>query len=191
MNKIENFAAIPAKDQIAFATSLLKTINSEKIFHDDAPFELTGVEPDDLTGGLTIYVDHTNLVDVTREATWTCDHEDDAENVPTSFETNFDNFLITDAKKAFKTLETVIEGYKVELDVTDVDVADEDAEVEVDSISHEDSGIGDYEHFGFRGHDSHPYVEVTGTLTYGCECQLALFVEAADETSAEPDVEEV
>lgn len=187
MDRIENFAAIPAMDQIAFATKLVKTLNSEKTFHDDAPFELTGVEPDDLTGGLTVYVDHTNLVAVIRKATWTCDHEDEAEDCPAAVETDFENFLMEDAKKAFKTLETSVEGYKVTLEVVDVDVADKDAEVEVDHISHEDAGIGDYEYFGFRGTDSQPYVEVTGTLTYMCECQLALFVESAEVPEVELD----
>lgn len=183
MDRIENFAEISAQDQLTFANSLITRINSERIFHDDAPFRVTGVDSDDLTGVLTIYVDHTNLIGVCRKATWTCEHEDDAEDAPSRFETNFENHLGEDAKKAFKTLEATIEGYKVELDVTDVDIVDEDPEVEVDHISYEDAGIGDYEYFGYRDTDSQPYIEVTGTLTYGCECQLALFVESSNESS--------
>ena len=187
MDKIANFAVIPVVEQFDFATKLVKTLNSEKTFHDDAPFEITGVEPDDLTGGLTVYVDHTNLIEVIRKATWTCDHEDEAEDPPAAVEADFENFLMEDVKKTFKTLETVIEGYKITLDITDQEVVDGDPEVEVDHISHEDAGIGDYEYFGFRGTDSQPYVEVSGTLTYLCECRLALFVEAVEVPEVELD----
>ena len=68
---IENFAALSTQEQIAFATALLKTINSESTFAD-VKFELVGVEPDDLTGGLQVDVSHTESIDVSRSATWTC-----------------------------------------------------------------------------------------------------------------------
>lgn len=190
MNRIENFAAVPAKDQIAFATALVKTINSEKTFHAEAQFELTGVEPDDLTGGLAISVEATEPIEVCRAATWICDHEDEAYTAPERFDAEFDNFLLTDAKAAFKTLETVIDGYKIELDVSDADETDDNAEVEVENISHEDAGIGGYEYFGWEGHDSRPYIEVTGTLTYTCDCGLTFFVEPMDEVPTEPEVKE-
>lgn len=175
---IENFADIPAKEQISFATALIKTINSEKTFSDDVQFELVGVEPDDLTGGFVVKVSHDKSIAVARKATWTCDTEEDAEDVPADFEADFDNYLLDDAKKAFKTLSTTIEGYQVSLEVADADEDDSlDPEAEVENIRHEDAGIGDYEYFGFKGHDSRPYVEVDGIITKYYECAIALYVE--------------
>ncbi len=178
MSAIENFAALPVKEQREFAAALLKTINSEKTFHDDTTFEIINVEADDLTGGLMIEVSHTDFIVVDREANWTCAYEDEAEHDP-GFDANYENSIYDDAKKAFKTLSTVIDGYKVSLEVSDVD-ADETVEVEVDRISHEDGGIGGYEYFGHSGHDSQPYVEVEGIIAKACDCGLAFFVEPDD-----------
>ena len=181
MDRIENFAAIPFKDRVLFADSLIKTINSEKIFCEEIHLDLVGVEPDDITGGLILKVSPVGPITVTRKASWTCDTEEDAEDVPANSETDFENYLMEDTKKAFKTLETIIEGYKVSLEVSDVDEDDRlDPEVEVTTISHEDDGIGSYEYFGFTGTDSRPYVVVEGTLTTRCDCNLELYVEVDD-----------
>ena len=73
-----------------------------------------------------------------------------------------------------------------------VTCSEDTVEVEVENISHEDAGIGDYEYFGFRGHDSHPYIEVTGTITRVCECVLALSVLPIDSYEiVEDEAEEV
>lgn len=183
MSVIENFAALPVKEQIEFATALLKTINSEKIFTDDTTFEITGVEANDLTGGLEIEVSHANPIEVRREATWTCEDDDYADQDP-GYEADYENYIFKDAKKSFKTLSANIEGYTVSLEVIDAD-AGKTVDIEVDNISHEDDGIGDYEHFGFRGHDSRPYIAVKGVITKECECSLAFSVEPADETAVE------
>lgn len=187
---IENFAALSFQEQMEFATKLLATINSEHTFTADTAFELDGIEADDFTGGLAIAVSHTNPIRVSRKATWTCADAEDADNDP-GFEADYENYLFEDAKKAFKTLSTVIEGYSVTLEIDDVDENDADAEIEIDNISHEDAGIGDYEFWGERGHDSRPYVEVTGTIVRECDCALTIYVEPADEsaetTSEEPE----
>jgi hypothetical protein len=185
MDRVENFAALPIKDQLSFAEKLVKTINTEKIFADDVHFEITGVETDDFTGGLMVSVSHTDPIEVCRRATWTCDTEDDAEDDP-GFEADYDNALIDDTRKAFKTPATVIEGYRVSLEINDVD-ADATVSIEVTDISHEDDGIGDYEYWGSKGHDSRPYIAVEGTITKSCECSLGFFVEPVDEEPEEVD----
>lgn len=187
MAVIENFAAVSVEEQRNFAEALLKTINSENTFSDKTKFELDGLEADDINGGIWIGVSHTNTIEVSRDATWSCDSADDAEDDP-GFEADYSNYLFEDAKKAFKTLSTVIDGYKVSLEISDVDEG-ETVRVEVDSVSHEDSGIGDYEYWGTRGHDSQPYVEVQGTIVKECECYIAFYVEPDDAIEPQPDEE--
>lgn len=190
MSVIENFAALSVEEQKDFAEALLKTINSEKIFSADTDFELAGVVADDTTGALAIIINHTSPIKVSRQATWSCDNEENAEEDP-GFEADYENYLFTDAKKAFTTLETVIDGYRVSLEISDVDESDSNAEVKVDKVNHEDAGIGDYEYFGFTGHDSRPYVEVEGTIIRECECQLSFLVEPDDHIEIEPEAEEI
>ena len=185
MSVIENFAALSAQEQREFANSLVKTINSESIFSSEVDFEITRIEADDLTGSLMIEVSHTNAIEVPRKATWTCDDAEDATDDP-GFEANYDNSIIEDAKKAFKTLSTVIDGYKISLEISDVD-ANDAVDVEVDHISQEDAGIGDYEYWGDVGYDSRPYVEVEGTIVKACDCSLAFFVDPDDEPAVETE----
>lgn len=188
MSVIENFAALSDKEQMEFAVALLKTINSEFIFSSDTEFEIVEVNADDLTGGLAIEVSHTNPIEVSREATWTCNDEEDANDDP-GFEADYENSILEDTKKAFKTLSTVIDGYNIELEISDVD-ANDTVEIEVDSISHEDAGIGSYEYWGEVGYDSQPYVEVEGTIVKACECSLTFFVDPVDNAS-EDESEEI
>ena len=185
MSVIENFAVIPAKEQVAFATKLLEKINAESVFTSDTKFDFVGVDPDDLTGGLWIDVSHATPIGVSRKAVWQALDEEDAEKNPD--DVDYEDSLANDAKKAFKTLTTVIDGYKVSVEIHDIDEGDL-VEVEIDTISHEDAGIGEYEYFGFRGHDSRPYVEASGTLVEDCDFSLSFFVEAND--AIEPEVDE-
>lgn len=189
MSVIENFAVLSAKEQLEFATALLNTINTESTFTSDTNFEFRSVEADELTGGLWIEVSQTNPIEVLRKATWTCDDADDANEYP-GFEANYKNSIYEDTRKAFKTLSTVIDGYKVSLEISDVDEGDGAVE-SVDDISHENAGIGDYEYWGDVGYDSQPYVEVTGTIVRSCDCSFALSVEPnnVDETETEPEIE--
>ena len=190
MSVIENFAALPVKEQMEFAVALLKTINSENTFTDETKFELVGIEADDLTGGLDVFVSHTDPIAVPRKASWTCGSEEDVEEVPTNHETTYEDYLFRDAQKSFKTQSTEIDGYRVSLEITDADENETlDAEVEAEHISQEDSGIGDYEHFGFKGYDSHPYIAVEGTITKYCDCAITLYVEPIDHI-LEPEIED-
>ena len=189
MSVIENFAALSEKEQREFAEALVKTINSESIFTDQVNFTITKVEADDLTGNLMIEISHGETpIEVSRKAGWTCSDEEEASEDPGS-NVDYANDIDDDAENAFKTLETVIDGYKVELAVGDVDEI-ETTEVNVESTSHEDSGIGDYEYGGERGYDSRPYIAVEGTLVKACDLSLAFFVEPDDTAEAAPEVTE-
>ena len=177
MSIIENFSALSEKELYDFAEALIKTINSEHIFTSDANFSVYSVEADELTGDLEIVIDHAELIYINRKATWTCRDDEDLDNEPEDI--SYDELDTEDAKKAFKTLSAEIEGYTVSLDISDVDV-EEIAAFDVDDYTEEDSGIGDYEYFGYRGHDSHPYLEVSGTVTAACTCALALYVSVSE-----------
>lgn len=184
MSIVENFAALSFEEQKKFAEALLKTINSESIFSSDTDFEITGIVTDDTTGELVIFVENTSPIEVTRQAVWSSDSEENAEEVGN--DVDYDNYLMADAKKAFNTAATVIDGYKVSLEISDVEEG-EVAEVNVTKINHEDSGIGSYEYFGFTGTDSQPYVEVEGSIVTNCSCQLAIIVAPDDHLEIEPD----
>lgn len=179
MDVIENFAELSFEEQKKFAEALVKTVNSESIFTDDTNFTLTGVEVDELTGGLIINIEHDDLIEVPRKASWECGVADDVHDIPDdSNYISYADLIFNDAKKAFKTLEAEIEGYKVSLEVDDAD-AEETIGTQVDSYSQEDAGIGHYEFWGDVGYDSHPYIEVLGTIVEGCNCALSLYVEPA------------
>lgn len=173
MSVIENFAALSTQEQRAFAEALVKTINTEKTFIDDE-LVISSVEADEMTGDLIIELDADDVY-VNRRATWqSADDEDSAYVKPE--EPEYEDSIFDDVKSTFKTLSAEIDGYTLTLDVADI--GDEEiAEVEVDSISHEDAGIGQYEYWGDIGYDSRPYLEVTGTLVTSCKVYLGLFVE--------------
>lgn len=182
MSVIENFVELSFEEQKAFAEALVKTINSESIFTDQANFKVSGVDADEMTGGLTIELELEDTFEVKREATWTCGDRDEASNTPDDPE--FTNLIFSDAKRAFKTSAVELEGYVVTLNVDDVD-AEETTDVEVDSVRDEDAGIGSYEYWGDVRYDSQPYCEVEGTLTQACTVYCSLYVEAADHFQAE------
>lgn len=188
MNVIENFAELSFEEQKKFAEALVKTINSESIFTSDANFTLVGIEVDELAGGLIIFLEHADPIEVSRKATWTCESEDEVNSDP-GYDADYADHLFEDAKKAFKTLSATIEGYNVSLEINDVDT-EETIEVEANTYTHEDSGIGGYDYWGSRGYDSRPYVEVEGTIVKACNCALSLYVEPATEVVTEPEVEE-
>ena len=177
MSIIENFSALSEKELYDFAEALVKTINSEHIFTSDANFSVYSVEADELSGDLEIVIDHDDYIKIDRKATWTCRDDEDLDNEPEDI--SYDELDIVDAKNAFKTLSTEIEGYTVSLDIADVDV-EEIAAFDVDHYTEEDSGIGDYEYAGHRGYDSRPYLEVYGTVTAACNCALALYVSVSE-----------
>ncbi len=183
MAVIENFDAISVQEQIKFAEALLNTINSERIFTDQTNFELESVEADEFTGGIIIGVKQTNPIEVERKAAWTAANEDDAESDPD--DADYDNDIDDDVLKSFKVGSAIIDGYKVEIAVDDVNADYRPVEVEVDRISHEDAGIGHNEFWGVSSFDSRPYVAVVGTIVESCDCALSFYVEPVD-TFEEP-----
>ena len=187
MAVIENFAELSAEELKKFAEALVKTINSENIFTAETNFNVISVDVDELSGGLTIVLDHDDLIEVQRAVDWTCSNEDDIYNDP-GHDADYLNSIYAEAKKSFKTLSTTIEGYDITLSIDDVD-EEETVEVTVDSTTQVDDGIGDYEYFGFKGHDSYSYIKVEGTISKACNCALSLFVEPADVMSADPIIE--
>lgn len=176
MTIIDNFAAVSFEEQKAFAEALVKTINSENTFTGQVDYKITEVEADEMTGGLYIVLDPEDTIEVEREATWTCADRDEARYPEDPI---FVDDLSSDVKKAFKTLAVDLEGYSITLIVDDVD-EEETTDVEVDSISDEDGGIGDYEFWGDRGYDSRPYCKVEGVIVKTCTVYTTLYVEAAD-----------
>lgn len=187
MNVIENFAELSFEEQKKFAEALVKTINSENTFTDETNFIISGIEVDEFSGGLVILIEHNDLISVSREATWQCLYEDEVDADPRDT-ADYAKSIYSEAEKAFKTLSTEIDGYTVSLQVDDIDEK-ETIEVNVDDYSHEDGGVGDFDHFGFTGNDSRPYIEVEGTIVKGCDCALSLYVELADEPVTETEEE--
>lgn len=177
---IENFATLSVEEQISFAKTLIDKVNTEKIFTEETNFEFQDVEPDDVTGGLWVSASLANPITVRRKATWEAGDEDGAYEDP-GFEADYEDSLEAEAAQSFKTSTAVVDGYNVSLKIDDAEEdRDSSAEVEVDSISHEDAGIGSYEFWGHAGYDSQPYVAVTGTLTKYCDCNISFYIEAKD-----------
>lgn len=186
MSVIENFAVVSFEEQKAFAEALVKTINSESTFTNEVNFKVTGVEADEMTGGLIIELEHEDTIEVEREATWTCAKSAEADRTPE--DPDFTDSIFRDAEKAFKTLAVELEGYSVTLSIDDVD-EEETVEVEVSSAIDDDSGMGSYEFWGERGYDSRPYCEAEGTIVKACTIYCSLYVEAADHFQAEVEEE--
>jgi hypothetical protein len=186
--KIENFAELSAQEQRAFADALIKTINSEHTFSSEIDFEITDVEADELTGNLWIGAIHKEdtYIEVVRQAHWQAADEDEAYSAE---DPEYYDSIYNDAKASFKTMESVIEGYKVSLSIDDVDEVDT-VDTTADDISHEDSGIGSYEYWGESGYDSNEYVEVDGTITVACECAVTFTVEPVSEAPATEEIDE-
>ena len=173
MSVIYNFSELAEKELQQFAADLIAKINSESIFTNEVNFKLESVEADDMSGDLCIYITNEELLEVPREATWQASSEDDMHHPE---DEDFTNSIYDDVKKVFKTLTAELDGYRITLDVDDADAEDR-VDVEVDNYTHEDSGIGSYEFWGDVGYDSHPYLEVEGTITSGCSCYMSLTVE--------------
>jgi hypothetical protein len=177
MSVIENFNDLTPQELQEFAKALVDKINKESIFSSEVNFTIDEAEANELTGDLYIGLSHEDSIYVPREATWTCSDEDEVHSDP-GYEADYVNSIFDDAKAAFNTLTTVLDGYKVTLSIDDIDDTDTE-EVEVDSYSHEDSGIGHYEYGGAPGYDSNPYIEVEGTIIRACSCALSLDVSPA------------
>jgi hypothetical protein len=184
MSVIENFAELSFEEQKKFAEALVETINSECTFTDQVDFKVTKVEANEMTGGLVIDLEHEDTIEVERDATWQCSSRDDVEDTPD--DPDYAEHIMDDIESAFKTLAAELEGYSITLQVDYWDEVDT-VDVKADYVSDEDSGIGRYEFWGEIGYDSHPYCEVTGTITQACAVDCSLHVEAADHFEVEPE----
>lgn len=177
MNVIDNFSLISDRERYQFASDIVERINAEGTFSSDIKFSLAGVESDEFSGGLVIILSTADLVEVPREASWTCDSEEDAGNDP-GYDADYYNHIFDDVKKVFKTMSTKLDEYTVSLEV--VDATEEDViSIEVHETTQEDSGIGDYDYWGASGYDSSPYVSVEGVINQACVIDLDLRVELA------------
>ena len=178
MSTIENFAALPIKDQREFASALIDTLNSENIFTSETDFVVTHVEADDYSGGLVVEVRTTEPIKVSRKATWQCSEMPEVENDP-GYSADYKNPISEDLKQGFKIFSTEINDYLVTLEITD-GIEAETVEVTAENTRHEDSGVGHNEFWGSTEFDSHPYVEVDGIIVQECNCTFIIFVDAKE-----------
>lgn len=193
---IENFAMLPEKEQREFAEKLLKTINSEHLFIDEAELILEDVIADELSGDLDIVVTTSKSLEVEREGDWTAsantrDEDDYEENIhatPDYYDVNFPEDVEDEVLKCFKSTEQTIEGYAVSLAIDYVDEGDIESVTEVTHVSSEDAGIGSYEFWGRSGYDSQPYLAVTGRLL--CECTPIAILSVSPNVDTVPDTKE-
>jgi hypothetical protein len=179
MAVIENFNELSEQERLQFAEQLVAKINAENIFLPDNVLKVLEVDADELTGDLTIEVDHEDGLGVERQAGWTVYSEDDTHN-PDEDDVEFYNDRLTDVKEAFKTLSAVIDGYKVTVDVYDIMDWDRD-DVDVDSVDAQDDGFS-YEYWGTSGYEDESSWECEGTIYYTYSVAIALNVEPATET---------
>ena len=192
---IENFAALSTKEQHEFADKLLKTINSEKAFLD-AELIIEDVEADELSGDLVIMASTTEAVEVDREGTWSTGYSSDDDEAyelthatPARRDVDFEDSEEEAVTKALKVRSVDLEGYTVTIEVDNIAESDIESVSEVNEVTEDDAGIGDYEYFGFRGTDSQPYLVVQGTLFCILYPYLRLTV-APTVTAVEPEAEE-
>ncbi len=176
MNVIENFVELSEQELKEFADKLVKTINSESLLSDETNFKLADLEVDELSGNLSIFVETEEAVEVSRECTWMCYDEDDIHSKPSESDVDFDDRLDNDVLNALKSNEFEVEGYKISVDYEDGETSD-CVDFEVTDYEEGEGGIGDYEFWGFRGHDSYPEYEVHGILVCAHDFALRLTVE--------------
>lgn len=176
MELIQDFNTLSAKEQEVFALELIQKINEAKVFTNDVDFVFDLVDADETSGDLYIgvYTKEDQSMPVDREATWTCNDEED---IDTPEDEEFSEYISYDVEKALKTLTAEVDGYAVTIAVDDAD--GDTTDVEVTKCTNEDAGIGHYEYWGFTGYDSRPYLEVTGVITQACGFSATLTVSPA------------
>lgn len=170
----KQFTELSTSEQVNLAKDLINKINSEKVFLEETAFEFQDVWVDDIDNKLVIEASLANPIIVSRKASWQAGTEEGAEEGP-SADADYDNSIFDDTTKCFKLLEASVAGYSITTEISDIYEL-EDVEVELTHISHEDSGIGHYEYWGFKGYDSHPYVEVEGVVTRKCDCNITFYI---------------
>lgn len=173
---VKDFVELSVEEQINFARTLVEELNTNNIFLEVTDLEFQDVYVEDTQ--VVIDLSLKNPIKVSRQATWQAGTEEGAEEDPGD-NAAYDTTLRDEVKKAFKALDTEFGGYHLELQLEDIEEDETvEAEIEINHLSHEDSGIGSYEFWGFKGYDSNPYVEVEGTVTKAYNCTLTLVVES-------------
>lgn len=174
MAVIENFSIMSEADLEQFVNSFVADINSKNIFLSGIGFIATDWWADELSGNLLIDLSTQSPISVERKATWQSANPETVDELEDNVE--YAASINDDARKSFKTTVSELNGYRMTLSVNDVDELDT-TDVNVDTYTEEDSGVGSYEFWGAKGYDSHPYCEVEGTVTVSCDCYLTLEVE--------------
>lgn len=175
MQQIKDFNKATDAEIQELAKDLITKINTDNILYNGSNFKIDNVEVDELKGMLYIDIsipDDEEGIGVYRDAQW---QALDTSDMYHPEDIDYGNTLEKDLLASFNTTSTNIDGYDVSLSVNDADVEDI-IDVEVDSYSEEDSGIGSYEYWGATGYDSHPYLEVEGTIIQACSCYCTLDV---------------
>ncbi len=183
---IENFAELSAQELKEFADGLIGKINAEHLFAPDIELRLCddgqdNIVPDEMTGDLDIYVEPTEEVIISREASWTCGIDDNADSLPDDDPEYFCNIL-ADIESAFPTKTISIDGYSVIIKAFDWSDWDAEEVSEVTSVEEEDDGIGSYEYWGSISYDSRPYQAVEGFIDCVASIYISLTVSPAAQT---------
>lgn len=175
MSLITDFKALPAWELQRFAEGLVHKVNAECIFSKEVDFKIEEVEVHE-NGDLVIGITNDDrYVPATVEASWSCSDEDE---IYSPEDPDIEGSTLDALEQSFVTFSANVDGYDVELTIDDYD-KDDIQEVDVTSTTAEDAGIGSYEYWGHIGYDSRPYLEVEGTITYGCVCYMTLWVAPA------------
>ena len=178
MTVIEDFNLLSEEEQIKFAEDLVAKINAEHLFTSEVNWVLNDVWANEQDGNLEISLIDEEGLDLELEATWQCGDEDEAERDPGHDVADIES-AFSAATYYFKdTTPVTVDGYTLTLEVTDAEAGDT-VEVYADEVSEEDDGIGWYDHFGYQGYDSRPYIEVSGRIVKNCSVGVQITVAPA------------
>jgi hypothetical protein len=180
MSIVENFNELSETALLAFAEDLINKLNASDAFKTEITLQTYELQTSELTGDLTIFAipEGDERVEVAVPAEWSCSTEDDLDDIPDEY--NLDTFDLNSsaeeaAKELFKESSVVIDGYKIDLIVNEVE-REKIVDTIVENHYDDDSGIGSYEYFGATGYDSHPFVAIEGKLVYECRLLIELTV---------------
>lgn len=171
---IQSFAELSFEARLHFAEELIKKINDESVFTKESDFKIDQIELDSYSNDLIIQASSVDPVKIVREACWQVYDEDALYDKPGK-SAEYSSTIYEAADEALKTKSAVVDGYIVTAEVDEVEDSD-NVDVQIDSYGHEDSGIGHHEFWGETGYDSHPYLEVEGTIIEECKILVSFYV---------------